>query len=293
MQVFITGIESFLGNFLVKSLSKKNILFSGIDLEKKNIFTTKLDLNDQGLKEIIPKNSDAVIHLAAISSTKDFETNVKRGYKVNIDGTINLIKASIEKNVKQIIFASSEWVYGEKNFEKKNESTPIEYESLSSEYSLSKAIGENILKYYCSLYKINCTILRFGIIYGPRINNKNWSAVESILYEMYLSKKITVGSKKTARRFIYSEDVIEGIISSIGRNGIEVFNLTGDKLITLENIFETGCKILDIKSEMVEKDPNNYNIRDADNQLIKKKTGWIPKFDILAGSKKIIDNFKK
>ena len=93
---------------------------------------------------------------------------------------------------------------------------------------------------------------------------------------MYLGKKITVGSKNTARRFIYSEDVIEGIVSSIGRNGIEVFNLTGDKLITLENIFETGCKILDIKSEMIEKDPNNNNIRDADNQLIKKKTGWIP-----------------
>ena len=109
----------------------------------------------------------------------------------------------IIENVKQIIFASTEWVYGEDKSGQKNESSHIYFENLGSEYALSKAICENILKYYCLLNNINCTILRFGITYGPRQNKDNWSAVESILYDLFLGNtKITIGSKKTARKFI-------------------------------------------------------------------------------------------
>ena len=38
MSIFITGIESFLGKFLVKSLIKRKFVFSGIDLLAKSDF---------------------------------------------------------------------------------------------------------------------------------------------------------------------------------------------------------------------------------------------------------------
>lgn len=294
MKVFITGIESFLGNFLVKSLNENNIDYLGIDINKKNSSTIKFDINDPSLAKIIPKDCDAIIHLAAVSSANDFKKNAVKAYKINIDGTINLIKAAAEKKVKQIIFASSEWVYGEGKSQTKNESSLIEFNKLSSEYALSKAIGENILNFYCSMNNISCTILRFGIIYGPRTNKKNWSAVESILRNLIIDgKKIEVGSLKTARRFIYVSDVCDGITKSIGRKGIEIFNLTGDKLITLKNIIDEGCKILKLKTEVIEKNKDNFNIRDPNNELFKKMTGWKPKHSFDSGVKKVINSFNK
>ena len=294
MSIFITGIESFLGKFLVKSLIKRKFVFSGIDLLAKSDFAKKYDINDHNLKNVIPDDCKSIIHLAAISSSKDFKTDVQKAYATNINGTINIVKAAIEKNVKQIIFASTEWVYGEDKSGRKNESSHIYFENLGSEYALSKAICENILKYYCSLNNINCTILRFGITYGPRQNKNNWSAVESILYDLFLGNtKITIGSKKTARKFIYAEDVSEGIIASMDMKGVKILNLSGDKLITLNEIIETGCKILNIKCKILEKDSNNFNVRDVDNNLVKNLTEWTPKYDFYSGVKNTIQSFKK
>ena len=176
---------------------------------------------------------------------------------------------------------------------KKNEDSIINFNNLGSEYALSKVICENILQYYCSINNINCTILRFGIIYGPRQTKKNWSAVESILFNLYEKKKsITIGSKKTARRFIYVKDVVEGIISSIPLGGINILNVTGDEMVSLEKIVEIGNKILKNKCNIIEKDKINFNVRDAENNKIKKLTLWTPKFNFELGAKKILESFK-
>ena len=293
MSIFITGVESFLGKFLAKTLLERNINFEGIDLIKKNSYTKIYDICNKTLKENIPKNINTIVHLAAIATSNDFKVDPKKSYEVNINGTINLIKSAIHNEIQHIIFASSEWVYGEDKFEKKDEDSIIDFNKLGSEYALSKALCENILQYYCSINNINCTILRFGIIYGPRETKKNWSAVESILFNLYEKKEfITVGSKKTARRFIYVKDVAEGIISSLPLKGINVLNLTGDELVSLEKIVEIGNEILKTKCKINEKDTNNFNLRDAKNDKIKKLTSWKPKFNIRFGAEKILESFK-
>ena len=74
-------------------------------------------------------------------------------------GTLNLIKNAKLKKINQFIFASSEWVYDEfRNDEIKNEDSSINIFNHKSEYALSKLVQNDF----------NITILRFGIIYGPR-----------------------------------------------------------------------------------------------------------------------------
>ena len=58
---------------------------------------------------------------------------------------------------------------------------------------------EQLIKYYCKIFRIKYVILRFGIIYGPRLNASNWSAVETLINKLLLKeKKIVVGSKKNS-----------------------------------------------------------------------------------------------
>ena len=159
---------------------------------------------------------------------------------------------------------------------------------------MSKIIGENFLRYYSKKNKFNCTILRFGIIYGPRNSKKNWSAVETILQKIYLNQKvINVGSKNTSRRFIFIDDISNGIISCFGRKGYETFNLTGNKLISLNHIVNYGNKILKKNTLIKENKPSSYNSRNVISNLIKEKTKWIPKHDFISGAKLTINSIKK
>jgi UDP-glucose 4-epimerase len=295
MKIFITGVESFVGHYLRNILKKKNKhQITGIDKNKNLPSTKKFDINDKDLFKVIPNNCDCLIHLAAVSTTDSFKKDPSKSFDVNVNGTFNVMQAAIKKNVKQIIFASSEWVYGEEKSSKvKNEKNPLSLQAISSDYTLSKILGEQIVEYYSAKNKISCTILRFGIIYGPRIKDKNISAVESIIKTLITKNELTVGSKKTARKFIYITDLCEAINKAIGIKNINKFNITGNQLINLDMIYKEVKKNLKKDVKIFETNKKSYNIRNIDNKSFKKISNWKPKIDIREGVKNIIDILKK
>lgn len=291
MSVLITGSESFLGGYLKDIFKFKKKSFTGID-NIKSKDSIKGDILDKDFAKNIPANTKTIIHLAAISSTNDFKKNSQKAFQINVNGTYNIIKAASEKNVKKIIFASSEWVYG--NFSKDNikEDRVIDYSDLGSEYALSKAVGENLIQYYCKKFNIDYIIFRFGIIYGPRFSKSNWSAVESIAHKIFLGEKnIQVGSVKTARRFIFVKDVADALYKSTKSNKKGIYNLSGDKLITLKDIIKYSGDVMGQNIKIIEKDKNNFNFRNTSNNLVKKTFKWKPKYNFKKGLKEIFKSF--
>tara|TARA_A100001015_G_C15037654_1_gene737388 strand:- start:3590 stop:4468 length:879 start_codon:yes stop_codon:yes gene_type:complete len=292
MKILITGSESFVGYYLKKELLKKKIKFKGIDkVQSKKVI--KLDISKINTNKLKFKGYDAIVHLAAVSSTKDFKKNPDKAFKINLNGTYNIIRLAKKNNIKKIIFASSEWVYGEMSKKKIYENQPIDVSKLGSEYAFSKLAGENIVKFYCNLFNIKYVILRFGIVYGPRINKNNWSAVESLAFKIFKNEnELTIGSKKTARRFVYVKDVAKGIVNSFKATTNNIFNLSGDKLITLDEIIKNSNKISGKKTKIIEKEKKNYNFRDTANSKIKKILKWKETYSFNNGLKEIINSFK-
>lgn len=279
--IFITGSESFIGKKLILKLKKKNIQYFGVDIiQKKTKNYACVDIRSNKLEKYIPKNS-IIIHLAAISNHKQFEKDKKNGMDVNLNGTINLINIAEKKRCKQIIFSSSEWVYGNNNLKLMRETEKINIELLTSNYAKSKAIGENFISHSKKIK--NKTILRFGIIYGDRI--KNGSAVEDLYYQVLKKKSVRVVNKKSSRRFIHVDDIISGIIKSIGLKGYNVINLAGKKDISMKDIIIAASKILNKKVNIIEKDKKikNISIRKPDISLAKVKINWKPLIDIKEG----------
>jgi len=278
--IFITGINSFVGQVLEKSLIKKKIKYLGIDLNINNNHNKKiLDIRDKKLVNIIPENS-TIIHLAAISTDKDCKNNKILAFDVNVNGTINLLESATIKKAKKIIFASTEWVYGNKTKKKENkESDEIILNNIDSVYALTKIIGEKILLNYSTLFKL--IILRFGIIYGPR--KKNWSAFEAILNSCINSSNVEIISKKTSRRYIHVQDIVDGILLSIKYSSSGTFNLTGEEDLTLENLIKKSSKLLKKKITILEKSSNNFSIRKPSNFLAKNLLKWKPKKNLNQG----------
>jgi nucleoside-diphosphate-sugar epimerase len=282
--IFVTGINSFVGRFLERALIKNKIKYLGIDLVLQNKNNKKvLDLRSENLKNIIPINS-TVIHLAAISTDKDCKNNELLAFDVNVNGTINLIEAAKIRKVNKIIFASTEWVYGDKaNKEEQKEIDNINLDKLNSTYALTKIIGEKMILKSSSFFKT--IILRFGIIYGPRKNNL--SALESIFFNCVNSVMIEIGSKKTSRRFVHIDDLVQGILLSIKYPKSDIFNLSGNKDVSLENIISSAKKILKKDLKIIETTPKKFTIRKPSNYLAKQKLKWTPKIGIDKGLKEL------
>lgn len=289
MSILITGSESFVGKELIKQIRNKNVNIIGIDLIKKEESEYKyyqVDINSNNLEEIISDEIEVIIHLAALSRDPDCKGRAYKCFESNVMGTLNLIEFAKKKNVKQFIFASSEWVYDEfKEGETKNEQFPINALSLTSEYALSKLTSEINLKQQFLNGFCSTTILRFGIIYGPRKNN--WSAVEAIASQVKNNNTISVGSLKNGRKFIHVLDIVNGIIKSIGLKGFNTINLCGDSIITIKEIIEKCENMFDKKVEIIEKNPNEQNIRNPDNSRAKEILGWNQEIKLNEGLKNI------
>ena len=286
--IVITGADGFVGRALNDKL--QNLGFQTICIDSNPIFdeTLKGDITSSKISILIPENS-IIVHLAAMSTDSMCKQDPISAININMIGTINLANIAVEKKCKQFIFASSEWVYGDTDGRnEKNENSAIDVSSLKSIYAVTKAAIEPIINQM--LGNTNAVILRFGIVYGPR--EKSWSAVERLLVDVSEKEIIEVGSLENGRCFIYIDDLVEGIISSFRVKGNNLFNLSGDKLLTLGDVIKTSSALLSKNPRVKEIDPTKFVQRNLSNLKAKELLGWEPKIDLYSGLKIIAKYLK-
>jgi len=282
--LFITGAESFVGKRLVKHCKDKKISYSGVDVvasEDPNI--SKIDICDVDLSELIPSDS-VVVHLAAISRDPDCAKNPSLANKINVEGTLNVLRSAKIRDCRQLIFASSEWVYGQvSNDSEQQESDEIQIQRLDSVYAITKAVGEHYLRLLRE--DLAVTILRFGIIYGPRPSN--WSAVESLFNSVKNNEEVVVGSLKAGRRFIHVDDICAGILAAVGQINFEIFNISSDSTVTLGQVIEESKKIHSTTPRVIESSPEKISLRNPSNLKAKQRLNWSPLVSLSDGLKSL------
>jgi UDP-glucose 4-epimerase len=284
MRLVITGSESFVGRELIAHCRARGVGLIGADsVAATDKDCRQADIRSPDIAAIIPEGADAVVHLAAISTDKDCRRDPASAFDVNVGGTLNLMQAAEKRKVKQFIFASSEWVYGNCAADQvQTEDTPIDANNIVSEYALTKIAGERLLAMACQRGFCPVTVLRFGIIYGPR--PKPMSAVEGLLREVSTLDTVEMNcSLKSGRRFIHVSDIADGILAAVGRAGFEVFNLSGDSFITFGEIVRESARLTGRNPRVVEKNAHVLNVRNADNARARRMLNWAPKLDLAAG----------
>jgi nucleoside-diphosphate-sugar epimerase len=242
--VILTGAAGFVGRRLAQRLLGLGYEVYAVDLTDPGIIGTefvKADISgniDESLLAV-PKNA-TFIHLAAVSTDSACKSDPISALNTNLLGTTRMIMIANAKGASKFIFASSEWVYPETEISLDNlESQNLFANQLPSLYAMTKLTGEGLVK---NLSRTPSVSLRFGIVYGPRA--EPGSAPESLLLKVRNGESIEVGNGSTARRFIYVDDLCEGIISAVqsySRPGNVIYNLAGSELVALSKvIFEAG-----------------------------------------------------
>jgi nucleoside-diphosphate-sugar epimerase len=286
MSILVTGSSSYIGKSLINYFENKKIDYIGIDLLKP--YTKKcikINIEDSKINSKIKKKIKTIIHLAAISTDQLSNNDPALSYKVNIFGSMNLIKFAKRNKIKNFIFASSEWVYGSfKNNEIKSINSKIEIEKLDSSYAKTKAIMEKIIT---SSEKLNYSILRFGIIYGNKISN--FSAVESIVEQVKNRNIINIQSKKTSRSFIHVVDIVRAIICSLKLKGKYILDIQGPKPVNLEKLIKYTSNFINKRVKIIEKNKKNCSIKLIDSSLSNRILNFKPKISIEKGISEILN----
>lgn len=303
LNILVTGGAGFIGSHLVDRLIKEGDKVVVID----NLSTGKtenlhneakfyqLDICSKEIRDVFKKEKiDIVYHKAAqINVQRSIEDPIFDG-NVNILGTINILEACKETNVKKIIYPSSAAAYGEPKYlgiDEKHPIRPISY------YGISKYTPENYIRIYNELYNIDYTIFRYSNVYGIRQDPKGEGGVIDIFMKKLFEGEppIILGDGNITRDFIYVEDVIEANMKALNRGSKEVFNIGTGKGTSIKELFNMMKKIMEIdvkvkygKERKGDVKNSFFNINKA-----KKKLGWTPQYRLEEGLKESIKYYKE
>ena len=176
--ILVTGGAGYIGSHIIELLIKKKIkvfiydnLVTGYKklINKKAIFI-KGDIKNSKLltKTINENNINSIIHLAGYLNISEGQKNKNKYYKNNVIGTLNLVKACKNSNVKNIIFSSSCSVYGNIKGSVSEKKIP----KPKSYYAFTKYKSEEIIKKYEKKFNFKYGILRYFNVAGASQSGK-------------------------------------------------------------------------------------------------------------------------
>ncbi len=311
-KIVITGGAGFIGSHIAESLAKygHEIVivdnldpYYSVDLKKRNLGIVlengdatfiNADVTDLSrMKEIIDSTVDYVYHEAAQAGVRVSVEDPFKPNDVNVLGTLNVLKASLDADVKKVINASSSSVYGKVRYLPFDEQHPTEP---VSPYGVSKLAAEQYCRVFYEVYGLPTTSLRYFTVYGPRMRPD--LAISIFTRNMLNNEPITVfGNGEQTRDFTYIDDVVEAnkrLLRNKATDG-NVLNVGSGTRISVNNLIENlklivGSKSYVRYSTLRKGDAENTL---ADVILCKQLLGYQPLVDIHKGLDKFVEWFIK
>ncbi len=246
-KIVVTGGLGFIGSHIVDELVDNNKVtiidnFSSgkisnlKDSEHKNLEIIKADINDVNLNKIL-KGKDYVFHLAALASVPGSVADPLTYNQTNIDGTVKLLIAAKEENIKKVVFSSSSAIYGENPNMPLKESEP--YMPLSP-YASQKASCELYLKSFYESYGLNYVALRYFNVFGPKqdINSQYAAVIPKFIFSLINNEQaIIYGDGEQSRDFIYVKDIVKANIKACESNYNGVVNVASGNAISINQLY--------------------------------------------------------
>jgi len=308
-KIMVTGGAGFIGSHIVNRTLKEGYEVVVIDdlsqgrlenisrhLNNKSFKFIEADIRDPEKVEAIVKDADAIFHEAAVVSVTRSLENPMYTNDVNVTGTLNLLKASLNSNVKKFIYASSCAVYG-KAESPQSEETPT---SPKSPYAVTKIAAENYCKVFNRLYGLEAIILRCFNVYGPRQSYGPYSGVIAKFIDRLMRGEPPVihGDGEQTRDFIEVSDIVEANMLALERTSVpsDPINIgtgTATSIKDLANLLIdiTGRK--DLKPVFDQPSAGDIRHSCADISRANRTLGYEPKVPLREGLVKLLNYYEE
>jgi len=291
MRYLVTGGAGFIGSNTVDELLRRGHSVAVLDDlstgQERNLPPSRDrfdffqgSINDPEIVQRACRGADYVLHLAARTSVPRSVQDPAETNRVNADGTLLLLLAARDANVRRVVFAGSSAVYGETpTLPKREDMQPAPI----SPYGVSKLIGELYGQVFHRVYGLEFVTLRYFNVFGPRQDPSSpYSGVLSLfITAMQKGTPPTVyGDGEHSRDFTFVENVVQANLRACEVPGIAgmVFNAGTGRRYTLNQTLGLLEKFAGRPARAKYLEPRQGDIRDsqADISLAREKLGYDP-----------------
>lgn len=300
-RLLITGGSGFIGSNLIEYLKDEYEIYSydahfpGFGNHIPKSLQIPGDVRDLNQLEFATKNIDCIIHLAALSHVKTCWENPKLCININGGGTLNVLEACRKNDVKKIIIAASDHIYGKNPIQLPiNEMHPMNALYESDPYGKSKALQYLFAKMYYDLYGMNIVITASGNVYGGNQSRPN--VIPNFKYNLEHNEDLVIhGNGKQTRDFYHVSELCEGYRLCIENEHLrgELINFGSGIETSVNKIAETMMKLYpQSKSKIIHVEDTKLNAMNRmvlDAQKAKKILGWESKISLEDGLKMVVN----
>ena len=303
--ILVCGGAGYIGSHMVAELLENNhkvvVLDSLVKGHKEALLGGKLYVGDLRDRKILDKvftenKIDAVIDFAAFSLVGESMTEPLKYFNNNVYGTISLLEAMRDYNVKYIVFSSTAATYGEP------EVVPITENSKTiptNAYGESKLLVEKILRWCDHAYGIKYTTLRYFNAAGAHISGKIGEDHSPETHLIPIILDVALGNREKImmfgddydtkdgtcdRDYIHVSDLASAHSLALKRlmNGGDsaIYNLGNGTGFTVKEMVEIARKVTGhtIPAEVAERRAGDPAVLIASSKKAMEELGWKPKY---------------
>jgi UDP-glucose 4-epimerase len=253
MNILIAGGAGFIGGHLIDRLmdSRNNIVcvdnlcLGGTEMISGHFDNPRFtfyqnDICDAAeMEKIFNAHSfHRVYHLAANSDIQKGGKNPSIDIHNTFETTLKLLECMRMHSVKELMFASTSAVYGDKREilkENAGDLRPISY------YGGAKLASEAFISAYAYMNDMKVNIIRFPNVVGPRLTH---GAIYDFIYKLRKNPKelAILGDGNQEKPYIYVMDLIKAMLMMKYEKGVEIFNAGVDSATTVKRIADIVCE---------------------------------------------------
>ncbi len=305
MKALVTGGAGFIGSHIVDRLLADGHEVIVLDdfstghrynLPENNAALTIVegDISHSATVKECMSGIDWVFHKAAVASVPKTVNDPVGSSAVNYQGTLNLLEAARNNNVKRFVFASSAALYGdEPTLPKVETMCPVTL----SPYAVDKLASEFACGMYTKLYGLETVCLRYFNVYGPKQDPSSpYSGVISIFTDKLKNKETPsiFGDGEQTRDFVFVSDVVEANMKAItAEDGVgEYYNIATGNKITLNVLLKNLCEIYGVDFKVNYGEVRQGDIKESYAVIDKavSKLKWKPAVELNQGLKLLCES---
>jgi UDP-glucose 4-epimerase len=301
----VTGGAGFIGSNLVRGLLERGDTVRVLDNfstgSRDNLadVATDVELIEGELRSYervhnAVRGSEIVFHLGALGSVPRSVQDPLTSSAVNVEGTLNVLLAARDEDVRRVIFSSSTSVYGASRVRPTTESSPPDP---ISPYGVAKLAAERYCVSFSRVYRsLETVVLRYFNVFGPRQSpHSQYAAVIPLFVTAIASgNPVTIhGDGNQSRDFTYVSNVVDATIRAADATGASgsIFNIAAGAPASVNEVADMIGRILDKPVERTHEPRRAGDIDDswADIAAARETLGYEPAVPLEEGLRRTID----
>ena len=268
--ILVTGGVGFIGSNLIQVLIDQGFNVTSVDDYSSGLKTNEvkgakyINLDIESIDKVDGK-FDLCIHLAAKSRVQPSFKAPTEYFRVNVQGTMQIMEWA-KKNKVKVVYAGS---------------SSKHHDPSDSPYAMYKYLGEEVCKLYRNSYNVNVEIARFYNVYGPNesLDEEHGNVIG--IWRSKVKKNLPlpiVGDGNQRRDFTHVFDIVNALIKIAGSNKKheDAWELGTGMNYSVNELFKMFEDRFDCKSTNIADQKGNYKFTLRENDDMLNELNWKP-----------------